>query len=746
MMRFLAKPFLVGTVVLLALILLVLLATASANTSFFEEYFAMLFAANIFIGILFFAVIVGLVISITMRWRRGYFGARLIAKLAMFFALVGVLPGAILYGVSLQFVSRSIESWFDVKVERALEAGLNLGKASIEVSKADLLGKGRDLANLIGANLRTQGEGGLTLLFSRQRQQMDLEEISLFGGGPKLIASASLGLTSAVSEMSSQDKLNQAKTIGNYIQVDEPNKADGHPSYAIKIIIPIQGHTSSGNISSFNLRAQSEDRYLLLVKYMPESISNNALAVQDAYIEYQEKALGRSGLRKMYIGTLTITLFLALFIAVTLALLLGRQLAYPLLMLLKGTKAVAEGDLSPKPEINTGDELGMLTKQFNVMTRQLLEARNSLQESKALSESVLSNLTAGVCVLDESFNLVIANAGASRIFSTNLENCVGKRLGSVDKLLAFEREVKQEFEAHHISSQSPDEHWQKQIILEDQVELDPLHGQGVTLLVRGTHLATGLYIVVFDDISEVITAQRSIAWGEVARRLAHEIKNPLTPIQLSAERLQLKLENNVAPEQQELLTKSTGTIIAQVEAMKKMVNDFRDFAKTPEANLQPLSLNDLVTEILYLYAGSPISADLDMNCPSIIGDSIQLRQVLHNLIQNAIDSSIEASRNESFSILVKTELLPYPKNSEIGIGIVKLSVIDAGTGFSARILNRAFEPYVTTKAKGTGLGLAMVKKIVDEHGARIELRNRMNEDVVIGAEVSIYFNQLVKQS
>lgn len=745
MMRFLAKPLLVGTVVLLALILLVLLATASANTSFFEEYFAMLFAANIFIGILFFAVIVGLIISITMRWRKGYFGARLIAKLAMFFALVGVLPGAILYGVSLQFVSRSIESWFDVKVERALEAGLNLGKASIEVSKADLLAKGRELANSIGSSLRTQGEGGLTLALSRQRQQMDLEEITLFASGPKVISSASLSLTSSVSEMSTPDKLNQAKTIGNFIQIDEPNKFEKRSSYAVKIIIPIQGNVPQTN-TSFNLRTQSEDKYLLLVKYMPESISNNALSVQDAYIEYQEKALGRSGLRKMYIGTLTITLFLALFIAVTLALLLGRQLAYPLLMLLKGTKAVAEGDLSPKPEINTGDELGMLTKQFNVMTKQLLEARNSLQESKALSESVLSNLTAGVCVLDNAFQLVIANAGASRIFELPLETCVGKRLSVISKLLPFEREIKEAFEAHQVSSQDPDEHWQKQIILEEQEEIDPQHQHGITLLVRGTHLPSGLYIVVFDDISEVITAQRSIAWGEVARRLAHEIKNPLTPIQLSAERLQLKLENKISPEQQELLTKSTGTIIAQVEAMKKMVNDFRDFAKTPEANLQELSLNDLIKEVLYLYEGSPVSADLDSRCPAIIGDSIQLRQVIHNLIQNAIDSSMEAHADADFSISVKTELLPYPKGSEVGVGIVKLSVIDSGTGFSARILSRAFEPYVTTKAKGTGLGLAMVKKIVDEHGARIELRNRTKEDVVVGAEVSIYFNQLVEQS
>ena len=743
MMRLLAKPFLIGVVVLLALILLVLLAFASANTSFFDQYFAWLFAANVLIGVLFFVVIIALAVNLTMRLRQKYFGSRLIAKLAMFFALVGVLPGAILYGVSLQFVSRSIESWFDVKVERALEAGLNLGRTSIEISRQDLLKNGREIVAQIQASNRSSGGGALTILLSRQQQQNDFQEIALFGSGAKVIASAGTNLVSALSEMATPEKLQQAKTLGHFTQIDEPNPDLPKQTYTIKLLIPVE--LASASLGGFNLRSQSEDRYLLLVKSMPESLSNNALAVQGAYIEYQEKALGRSGLRKMYIGTLTITLFLALFIAMTLALLLGRQLATPLIMLLKGTKAVAEGDLSPKPELNTGDELGLLTKQFNVMTRQLLEARNSLEDSKAFSESVLSNLTAGVCVLDQSFGLVTSNAGASRIFGVSLEAYIGKSLGLIPKLKAFDVAIKEAFNAHQISSADLTDHWQKQIILDDSAALDAQHEHGITLLVRGTHLPSGLYIVVFDDISEVITAQRSIAWGEVARRLAHEIKNPLTPIQLSAERIQSKLKDHLDAQQKEFLERSTATIITQVEAMKQMVNDFRDFAKTPEAQLVPISINELVIDVLGLYEGTPVKAELDRACPMILADATQIRQVIHNLIQNGLDSSIEANKG-AFSIQVKTEFLPYPVGSEAGPGIVKLSILDAGTGFAPRILNRAFEPYVTTKSKGTGLGLATVKKIVDEHGARIELRNRTEDNQTIGAEVSIYFNQLVKQA
>lgn len=737
------RPIWVGFVALLAMIMVILLAVASANTSFFDQYFAWLYAANIVIAIAFIFVILGLITQIIVRLKTGRFGARLIAKLAMFFALVGVLPGAILYGVSLQFVSRSIESWFDVKVEGALEAGLNLGRTSIEVIKGDLVQKAKNLASQIGSSSSGRGEGGLTLLLSRQREQLNFDEIFLFTSNKKVIASASLGLNNSLDEIFQDDKIKQASSLGSYIQVEEPDLATNKSNYSIKILLPVDGISTQAQLSTFNIK-QTDERYLLVVKEIPKSLSQDALAVQEAYREYQEKALGRVGLRKMYIGTLTITLFLALFIAVVLALMLGRQLAHPLLMLLKGTQQVAEGDLSPKPEIDTGDELGLLTRQFNVMTRQLLEARTSLQESKAFSESVLSNLTAGVCVLDKDFKLLVSNPGASRIFGVSLDNYVSQSLGAITKLVGFDRAIQEAFKSHEIARQS--EHWQKQILLDDEQAIDPQHENGFTLLVRGTRLPSGAHIVVFDDISEVITAQRTKAWGEVARRLAHEIKNPLTPIQLSAERLQLKLEPLLTDQSKELLQRSTTTIIGQVEAMKKMVNDFRDFAKTPEPQFELVDLNSLIEEILGLYEANKVKVKLDLACPRVVADPTQLRQVIHNLVQNALDASAEAHHKDTYEVLVQTEFLPFKNNTNEQEGIVKLSVMDDGTGFAQRVLNRAFEPYVTTKEKGTGLGLAMVKKIIDEHHARIELRNRLKDSEVLGAEVSIYFNQLVKSS
>ena len=737
MLNTFAKPFFVTLIAILALALLVLLALASANTQFFDQYFTWLYVANIVIGLIFLFVIITLVFNLWLRWRKGQFGSKLIIKLAAFFALVGVLPGAILYGVSLQFVSRSIESWFDVKVENALEAGLSLGKSTIQITRQDLLQKGTELATEIDAISRRSGEGGLTLLLSRQRQQIDLDELTLLVNAQKVVASSTTGLVSYASQMGVVDKLDQAKLKGSYIEIDEPNRELDKSSYTIKILIPI--YYGSSSLGVFNLRSRSEDRFLLLVKNLPVGLSNNALAVQEAYTEYQEKALGRSGLRKMYIGTLTISLFLAMFIAMGLALYLGRQLAYPLITLLKGTKEVAEGNLSPKPEINTGDELGLLTKQFNLMTSQLREARTSIEQARKFSETVLSNLSAGVCVFDIDFRLVLANSGADRIFSLPLQQAHGKKLSDFPKLVRLEQMVQEAFATHEVISD--DDHWQKQLILDDGLAIDPQHEHGITLLARGSKLSTGQYILVFDDISDIVSAQRALAWGEVARRLAHEIKNPLTPIQLSAERLQQKLSDSLEQSQKELLEKSTNTIINQVQAMKTMVDDFRDFAKTPEANLQDMSLNGLIEELLGLYEQVGIQAQLDSRCPMMKGDPTQLRQVIHNLLQNSMDASSDAGRQPE--VIVKTEYLPFTATSTNGKGVIRMTVRDSGSGFPAKILARAFEPYVTTKAKGTGLGLAMVKKIVDDHQAKIEIRNIVVNESVTGAEVSILFNRLV---
>ena len=739
----------IGVIGAFALLLLVLLSIASSNTEFFDNYYIWLYAANIVIGICLTLVILTLAAVIGVRWYRGHFGTRLIAKLAMIFALVGIVPGLILYGVSLQFVSRSIESWFDVKVEAALNSGLELGRVTLRVAQEEILSEGNYIAEQIVQAPSGSSSDQVGAMVMKIRNQFGIQEVSLFNMQRNLILTSELRpkkyLPAPSPEVVSEAFKKKGITFLDQIELD-----DGQRGYRVRAIVPIVRKKSPQS------KSDVDDKYFLqLVRFIPTPLAKNIFAVESAYSEYQEKSLGRTGLRKMFVGTLTLTLFFAVFLAITLALMLGRQLARPLLMLLKGTQAVAQGDLSPKPELDTGDELGMLTRQFNVMTKQLADTRTSLQESKAFLERVLGSLTAGVCIFDKNYNVVSSNAGADRIFKQDLTYLDGKPLSSSPALLEFEEAIKEGFATMKLAVTASEDKpatqishqnapvWQKQIQLHTTNEFD--NELGVTLFVRGTELTGDLRMVVFDDITDVVSAQRSIAWSEVARRLAHEIKNPLTPIQLSAERLQHKLAGKLSPEQEEMINRSTETIIGQVQAMKEMVNDFRDFAKTPTPQLKPVSINMLTSEILGLYEGSPLRTQLDPRCPNIMGDPTQLRQVIHNLLQNAQDASLEGAR-PSEPVEVKTELVSYGEHNGIVQNAVRLTISDSGTGFTAKILARAFEPYVTTKSKGTGLGLAVVKKIIDDHSAKIEIRNRMQGQEVVGAQVSILFMNLAKEA
>ncbi|MDR5812052.1 MULTISPECIES: PAS domain-containing sensor histidine kinase [unclassified Caballeronia] len=769
---------LVSTVAITAVLLLVMLALASANTEFFDRYYGWLYAANVAVAIVFMLIVIALFIIIVTRVRQGRFGTRLLAKLAFIFALVGVVPGAIIYVVSYQFVSRSIESWFDVNVETALTSGLTLGRGMLETSLADFKNRGRQMSDQLAsadpssltlALLRLRDQYGVqdAVVFERPRDQYNREDLSVNGGSSRVP-----GLRTV------------AQASGNYyalLPANEPTgtmlkQAQDHPYGAIEG--EIDGDPSSnGPKGALRLRVvtkipdpstttefQHVDRFLQIEQPVSQELARNADAVQRAYREYQEKRLGRTGLRKMYIGTLTLALFLATFIAMMLALALGNQLARPLFLLAQGTKEVAEGDYTPKREINSRDELGFLTQSFNAMTRQLSEARAAvennriaLEHSKAYLESILANLTAGVFVFDRQFRLTTANRGAERIFRQQFGALLNHPLDQIGVLAEFGAMVRKAFAERDAAAGGSDHrigdrgHWQQQVAVTVPGENDPL-----TLLVRGTQLlgvtesdsddaeTTG-YVVVFDDISDVISAQRSVAWGEVARRLAHEIKNPLTPIQLSAERLQMKLADKLAQPDAEVLKRASTTIVNQVQAMKQMVDDFREYARTPPAVLGNLQLNDLVAEVLTLYGiedgKTPIKVDLT-KLPVIRGDATQIRQVIHNLLQNAQDAVADVAEPR---VLLETRTVEYGEPDASGHArvAVRLTVSDNGPGFPARILSRAFEPYVTTKAKGTGLGLATVKKIVDEHGARIDIRNRSKAaDVVEGAQISILFLQL----
>ena len=732
---------------LIALILLLLLSTATSNTEFFDQYFIWLYAANIVVGILLLLTIIILVAVISIRWRKGRFGTRLIAKLAMIFALVGVVPGVILYSVSWQFVSKSIETWFDVKVESALNSGLELGRVTLRIAQEEILAEGKFIAEqvvLVPPGTSSEQVGSM---IAKIRNQFGIGEVSLFNMQRTLILSTE-SRPKQFFPAPSAEVVDEAFKKNGITFLDEIEVTQGQPGYRVRAIVPIVRQKAIPTKSGAT-RYVDDKYFLQLVRFIPEPLAKNIYAVESAYSEYQEKALGRVGLRKMYIGTLTLTLFFALFIAVTLALLLGRQLAQPLLMLLRGTQAVAQGDLSPKPELDTGDELGMLTRQFNVMTKQLSDARSSLQESKSFLETVLGNLTAGVCIFDNGFNLASSNPGAAKILGRDLLPITGKPLGSIAELVEFDSAVREAFATQNLialaktgETNKIESVWQKQIQVNPVNEYE--NDLGSTLFVRGTQLSPNLKMIVFDDISDVIAAQRSIAWSEVARRLAHEIKNPLTPIQLSAERLQQKLVGKLSPDQDEMLERSTNTIIGQVQAMKQMVNEFRDFAKTPSPTLGSLDLNNLIQEVMGLYEGSNIEVRLDSNCPRVMGDPTQLRQVIHNLLQNAQDASLEMNRPEQ-RIQITTELVEI-QDADQNRSAVRMTITDSGPGFQAKILARAFEPYITTKAKGTGLGLAVVKKIIDDHGAKIEIRNRKQGDDVLGAQVSILFVKLAREA
>ncbi|MEY2889822.1 MAG: hypothetical protein RIQ30_1420 [Pseudomonadota bacterium] len=616
---------------------------------------------------------------------------------------------------------------------------------TLRIAQEEILAEGKFIAEQVIQVPPGTSSEQVGSMIVKIRNQFGIQEVSLFNMQRILILSTE-SRPKQFFPAPSAEVVEDAFKKNGITFLDEIELAKGQPGYRVRAIVPIVRQKAVPTKTG-STRYVDDKYFLQLVRFIPEPLAKNIYAVESAYSEYQEKALGRVGLRKMYIGTLTLTLFFALFVAVTLALLLGRQLAQPLLMLLRGTQAVAQGDLSPKPELDTGDELGMLTRQFNVMTKQLSDARDSLQESKSFLETVLGNLTAGVCIFDNNFNLASSNPGAAKILGRDLLAITGKPLTTIPELIEFDSAVREGFATQNlITSAKTGEVNKLEPVWQKQIQINPVNEYendlGSTLFVRGTQLSISLKMIVFDDISDVVAAQRSIAWSEVARRLAHEIKNPLTPIQLSAERLQQKLVGKLSPDQDEMLERSTNTIIGQVQAMKQMVNEFRDFAKTPSPTLGSLDLNSLIQEVMGLYEGSNIEVRLDSRCPRVMGDPTQLRQVIHNLLQNAQDASLESHHAKQL-IEISTELVEI-HDADQNRAAVRMTISDSGPGFQAKILARAFEPYITTKAKGTGLGLAVVKKIIDDHGAKIEIRNRKQGDELLGAQVSILFINLAR--
>jgi len=684
--------------------LLYLLSRSSANTEGFSiNYYSLLGLTGLLASGL-----MGLVGYQLWRLRNKLknkvFGAKLTLRLVLFFTLIAVLPGILIYTVSVQFLDKSIESWFDVRVEKALEGGLNLGRSGLDNSLKELAKKAQFTASLLAGKHSGQYQRALDQLVDEEVAQ----EAALFTVKGKLIASSSGG--NALSpDQPDDDLLRLTLDKGEYAVIDTlPNR--GLTLLALVMV---------------NSKMPEGGRYVLqFTQPVPKQIEADAETVQAVYRDYQELTLSRLGLKRLYAITLTLSLLVVLLTAVSAAFFLSERFGSSLEALAEGTRAVAQGDFTGQYPIRSSDELGALTGLFNQMTRQLFEAKQAseqqqrvVESAKVHLESVLTHLSSGVLALDHELRLRSVNTSAAQILVAPLQEMQRMSLSQIAEKYSLLRSF-----CHTVMDafgETESGEWQRQI--------ERLSRNGTQiLLMRGTRLPQGGeagYVVVFDDISHLLQAERQAAWGEVARRLAHEIKNPLTPIQLSAERLQHKLSDKLDEGDAQLLRRATQTIVSQVAAMKNMVSDFANYARGPALKLSRLEVHKLIKEVLGLYETNaiPIVLKLDASQSEVSGDATRLRQVIHNLLQNAQDA-LQGVAQPQITLHTETQ------NGEI-----HLWVEDNGAGFPESVLSRAFEPYMTTKAKGTGLGLAIVKKIVEEHGGHITIENNVSG----GARVSI---------
>jgi nitrogen fixation/metabolism regulation signal transduction histidine kinase len=587
----------VGLAVLAATALIYLLVRAVDHHSLSDQNIGYLLLFNGVVALALLSAIAAMAWRLRQRLREGRFGSKLLIKLAAIFALVGVLPGVLIYSVSYQFVSRSISSWFDVRVEGALEAGLGLGRSTLDRLSADLSNKTRSGAQSLELDANTV----MGVKLDRMREQMGADDAQIWSHAGALLASSGESRFQLAPEKPTAQQMRSLKSQRS-VSVFEGLDSDAKVA-RLRVITPV---------STPGVGLLVEPMYLVVSEKLPATLVANALAVQSAYTEYQERALERDGLQKMYIGTLTLSLFLAVLGAFILAVILGNQLVKPLLVLARGVERVSAGDLSPQLVLPDDNELAGLTRSFASMTQQLSDARIAEQKSERIK-----------------------------------------------------------------------------------------------------------------------------AWNEVAQRVAHEIKNPLTPIQLSAERLAMKLGDKLQGADLALLEKSVKTIVEQVEAMKRLVNEFRDYARFPTARLQQISLLIVIQDTLSLYEHEVqqgiVHVSGDPSIPLIQGDTEQLRQVIHNLLQNALDA---ARSNAAFNQGV--ERVTIRLSLDEVLQAVHCDIEDNGAGFANQILARAFEPYNTTKPKGTGLGLAVVRKIVQEHHGEIVLSNK-GESEGRGARVRLSF-------
>lgn len=684
----------------LGILLLFLLASASSNgTALLNQYYWQIFALNGILATLFGAILITQLYKLRQKIKNKVFGSRLTLRLILTFSLVAILPGLFMYILSVQFLTRSIDTWFDVRVDTALERGLNLGQSAIDYSLQDLERRGRLLAQEVNENANHLS---LFTSLALLREQYNIQEMTLFTVNGTVLANFS-NTPNKTPYHPNTTELRQAE-YRPFASIE----TNAQQKLVMRVILPIYVNTIG-----------EPQKLLQLVQSVPETLAADAEVVDQVRNDYKQLSLSRNGLKGIYSFTLTLAFLLLMLGVFVLAIYLSDKLSAPLSLLAAGTRAVAQGDFSQQQPVVSRDELGILTHSFNRMTRQLAETRASLERNqaeqlaaKAYLETILGNMTAGVLSFDENWFLRSYNERAVHILSHNLNQLNHLPLPDWEKM---HPELAPLCDVIQRSFTNIDEqHWHHQIELHTPNDNRVLLVHCARLQKQYATDAWSGYVMVFDDITHLISAQRDAAWGEVARRLAHEIKNPLTPIQLAAERLQHKLTDKLEKADASFLTRGTTTIVNQVAALKNMVDAFKEYARQPSRKMQPVDFNSILNEVLVLYENMPITIDIDSHqSPMMINaDATLLRQVIHNLLQNAQDAIMQTADPKVTLSLKKVD------------NFYSLTVTDNGSGFPESILRRIFEPYATSKPKGTGLGLAIVKKIIDEHQGHIHIENQ----------------------
>lgn len=681
----------------LLLVSLYLMGRATQNSEEFGRLYVSLLAINVSLLILLMVLIGANMVKLWRQYRNRSTGVRLTLRLVVMFVVLAMVPVSMVYWFSLDFIKRGIDSWFDVRFEKALEDALELSRTVLDSRMRDLLRRTETMT----AELDNVPDDQVPLVLNRLGNDSDVGDLTLLTVNGKIIASSGAGTGRVLPLYPNEAIMLQLRQGVTYVGLDQIPGV----GLTIRVVTPVAG---------------LDGRMLQVLYPVPERLSVLTDSVQSTYARYDRLRYLRGWLKYSFALTLSLVLLLSLLTAVWAAFYAARRLVAPIRTLAIGTRAVASGDYRRRLPLPSHDEFGVLVQSFNDMTDKIAlaqeEARLSQQQvesQRAYLEAVLERLSSGVLALDNQQVLRTANAAAGQILGVEMGEMIGQPLNA---LAESHTHLEQFVQALAVHLQGGEQEWREEVTLFGAGGRQVLMCGGASL--PGIAEAGNGYVVVFEDVTALIQAQRDAAWGEMARRLAHEIKNPLTPIRLSAERLRHKYLKTMPSADMDLLDRSTHTIIQQVEAMQEMVKAFSEYARTPKLERRALDINGLIGEVLDLYRDHvPVQwiLKLEFGLPAIEADPGRFRQLLHNLFKNALEAVME--RNDGrITVLTK-------RVEESGFPFVELRVDDNGPGFPPGLLGRLFEPYVTTKPKGTGLGLAIVKKIVEEHGGMITAEN-----------------------